>query len=86
MIDVGFFHHREKLPGIGGQGLDITPLAFRVNGIKRQGRLTGTRQAGNDNQAISGYFQVDTFQVMGAGTPNTNGIHINLFAQSTVNC
>ena len=33
-IDVGALHLIQKLAGIGGERLDVAPLAFGVNGIE----------------------------------------------------
>ena len=30
MIDVGLFHHRQELPGVGRQRFDVAPLPFGV--------------------------------------------------------
>ena len=35
-VDVGLFHHRQELPGIGRQGFDIAALAFGVQRVERQ--------------------------------------------------
>ncbi len=36
-IDIGFVHLSQELPGIGGKRLNITTLAFGIQGIKGQG-------------------------------------------------
>ena len=38
-IDIGFFHHRQELPGIGRQRFHIAALAFGVQRIERQRRF-----------------------------------------------
>ncbi len=35
-VDVGFFHHRQELPGVGRQRFDIASLAFGVQGVESQ--------------------------------------------------
>ena len=37
VVHIGLFHHRQELPGIGGQGFHVAPLALGVEGIESQG-------------------------------------------------
>ena len=37
---IRLFHLPQELPGIGGQGLHISPLSLRIDGIKGKGRLS----------------------------------------------
>ena len=52
MIDVGFFHHRQELPGVGRQGLDIAALTFSIDRVECQRRFAGSREAGEHDQLI----------------------------------
>ena len=36
VVHIGFFHHRQELAGIGGEGLHIAALAFCVERVKGQ--------------------------------------------------
>ena len=36
MVHIGLFHHRQELPCIGRQGLDIAPLALGIQRVKGQ--------------------------------------------------
>src|SRR5690606_23929834 len=67
-VHVGLVHLPQELAGVGREGLHIAPLPFRVNGIKGQGRLPGSRQAGDHHQLVPGYFHIYIFQVVLAGT------------------
>ena len=58
IVHVGLFHLAQKLPGIGGQGFHIPPLAFGVNGIKGQGGFAAAGKAGEYDQLIPGQGQV----------------------------
>ena len=58
-VHIRAFHLIEELPGIGGQGFDVSPLSFRVNGIERQRGFSRTAQAGDDGQTIPGNSNVD---------------------------
>jgi len=36
MVDIGFFHHRQELPRVGRQRLDIAALTLGVEGVEGQ--------------------------------------------------
>ncbi|MNT07354.1 hypothetical protein D3C72_1420540 [compost metagenome] len=36
-VDVGLFHHRQELPGVGRQRFDVAALTFGVQGVESQG-------------------------------------------------
>ena len=36
VVHIGLVHHREELPGIGGEGLDVAALPLRVDGVEGQ--------------------------------------------------
>ena len=40
-LDFRFFNPFQKLAGVCRQGLDISPLALRINRVKRKGGLSG---------------------------------------------
>ena len=63
-IDIGPLHLIEKLPGIGRQRFDVPPLAFRVNGVERQRRLSRSAQASNHRQTIPRNAHTDVLQVV----------------------
>ena len=75
VVHIGLLHHRQELPGIGGQGLHVTALAFGVEGVERQRRFPGPGKSGDHHQLVTGNVEVHVFQVMGASAPNQNGIH-----------
>ncbi|MNS72657.1 hypothetical protein D3C72_1060760 [compost metagenome] len=77
-IDVGLFHHRQELPGVGRQRFHIAALAFGVQGVERQGRLAGTGQAGDHDQLVPGQGQVDVLQVVGTCPTNQDLVHCGL--------
>ena len=85
-IHVRLIHDVHKTPGVGTHAFGITPLPFGVQGIKSKGTLPGTGQTGNHSKAVAGNIRVHVFQVMGAGTPNTDPIvgHDASFAAAKV--
>ena len=54
MINVGLFHHRQELAGVGRQRLDVAALAFGINGVERERRFAGAGQAREDDQLVPG--------------------------------
>jgi hypothetical protein len=67
-LDIGILPLLEKLPGIGGEGFDITPLPLGLMGIEGESRLSGAGDAGDDDELVAGDGDVDTFEVVLAGT------------------
>ena len=43
MVHVGLVHLPEELPRVGGEALDVAPLALGVDGVESQGRLAAPR-------------------------------------------
>src|SRR4029079_14425850 len=58
-----------------GKRLDVTALAFGVQGIESQRRLARARQAGNHDQPVAWQIEVDVFQSLRAGTADADEIH-----------
>ena len=75
VVHIGFFHHRQKLTGVGGKGLHVTALALGIEGVEGQRGFARPGQTGNYHQLVPGDIQVHVFQVMGACATNQNGIH-----------
>ena len=63
----GFFHQIQKLARIRRKAFDITALPFGIDGVKREGRLSGAGKAGDDGQFVFGDADVDVFKVVFAG-------------------
>ena len=60
-VHQGLVHPVEKLAGVGGEGLDVAALPFRVEGVEDQGGLAGTADAGHDNEFAERQVEVETF-------------------------
>ena len=60
-VDFWFVHDSQKLPGIRGEGLDITPLTLGIDGIKGETGFAGTGYTGENNQLIFGDVDGDVF-------------------------
>ena len=63
-VHIRFLHLPQKLPGIRGQTFHITPLSFRINGVKGQGAFPGTGKPRQDHKFISGNIHVEAFQII----------------------
>ena len=63
-IDIRLVHLAEKLPRIGGKGLDIAPLPFGIERIEGQGRLPRSGDAGEHHQAVAGQVDIDVLEVV----------------------
>ncbi|EFH21665.1 hypothetical protein NEIPOLOT_02542 [Neisseria polysaccharea ATCC 43768] len=73
-IDIGFVHHLQKLPRIGGKALDITPLPFGIQRVKRQRRLAAARQSCYHHELVARNVQIDVFQIMRARAADADGV------------
>ncbi len=64
LVDIGLAHAVEELAGVGGEGFDVAPLAFGVDGIKDKRRLAGAGDAGDDGELIVGDVERDILEVV----------------------
>src|SRR6266853_2873137 len=63
-IDFGPFHLVKELSCIGGKRLDVTALAFRIDGVESERGLARPGEAGDDREAVPGDFDADIFEVV----------------------
>ena len=66
-VDVGLLHLPEELPGVGGQGLHVPPLALGVDRVEGEGGLAGAGQPREHDQAVTGELQRDVLEVVLTG-------------------
>ena len=74
MVHIRLFHHGQELPGVGGEGLHVAALSFRIEGIEGQGRFAGPGQARDHGEFVPWNVQIDVTQIVGPGTPDGDGI------------
>ena len=74
-IDIRFLHHRQELPRIGRQGLDIAALALGIDGIEGERGLPRAGQPGDDDEPVPRQVEVDVLEIVGPGTPDADGVH-----------
>ena len=69
-MDLGFFvdtihirlvHLAQKLAGIAGQTLHVATLTLGIDGVEGQTAFSGTTEAGEHHQLISGDGQIHVF-------------------------
>ena len=61
---IGLVESAHELSCIRTQALHITALAFGIQGVERQGRLTRSRKASDDHQLVLRDLQTNAFQVV----------------------
>ena len=69
----GAVHPVEELAGVGGERLDVAPLALGVERVEGEGRLARARHPGDDGQAAQGEVHVHAAQVVLAGASDADG-------------
>src|SRR4029450_13540787 len=67
-------HAVEKLPHIGAECFDVTPLAFSVNRLECQTRFAATAGARDDRQLPKRKIDIDSFEIVLACPTNLNAI------------
>ncbi len=73
-IHVRLFHHRQELPRVGGQRLDVAALALGIDRVEGERRLARAGQAGEDDQAVARQVQVDVLEIVRARAADVDGL------------
>src|SRR5581483_4374491 len=81
-VNVGLVHAFEELPRVGRQALDVTPLAFGVDGVKGERRFARAADTGYDRQLVDRNLDVDVLQVVNASATHAD----NLFSHYSPAC
>src|SRR4029077_2558127 len=74
VVHARFVHAVEELPHVGAERLDVTTLAFGVNGLERETRFAAATGAGDDCQLSKRKVEIDTFKVVLARSTNFDAI------------
>ena len=61
IVDVGPRHDFEKLARVGGQAVEVAPLAFGVNDVEGERRFARAAQTGEDDETVARNIQADVF-------------------------
>ena len=75
MVDVRLFHHGEELARVRRQGFDVSPLAFRVDGVERKRGFARPGQPGDHDQFVPRQVEVNIGQVVRACAAYENLVH-----------
>ncbi|OPZ82265.1 MAG: hypothetical protein BWY77_00253 [bacterium ADurb.Bin431] len=70
VINIRFFHQPEKLPGVGGEGLDVAALSLGIKGVEGEGGFAAPREAGDHDQPVARDFEIDILEIVFAGAAN----------------
>ena len=73
-IEIGLVHLPEELACVGRKAFDVATLAFGIDGIEGQARLSASRQAGDHDQLVARDGHVDVFQIVLASAAYDDGI------------
>src|SRR6266566_7159330 len=63
-VHVRAFHLVQELPGVRGERLHVAALAFGVNGVKRERRLSRAGKPGDHSQAVARDVEIEVLQVV----------------------
>ena len=66
VVDVGFLHHGQELPGVRRQRLDVAALALGVEGVEGQRGLPGAGQTRDHDELVPGDVEIDVLEVVGS--------------------
>ena len=67
VVDLGLGHLAQKLPGEGGQTLDVPPLPLGIERVERQRALARAGDAGQADELVARQSHVDAAEVVLAG-------------------
>ena len=78
VVHVGLVHLPEEHPRVAGKALDIAPLALGVYGVERERALAAAGEAGEHDELVARYLQVDVFEVVLPRALDENAVSHNL--------
>ena len=67
-------HAIQELARVGRKGFDVAALALGIQRVEHQRGLSGSADAGNDDQLVEGQVQIKIFEIVLAGTADADGI------------
>ena len=73
-VHVGLVHLLEELARVGGERLDVAALPLGEEGVERERRLAGSRDAGDHDQPVARDVEVDVLEVVLAGAANRDHV------------
>jgi hypothetical protein len=73
-LDLRLVHAIEELPGVRGEGLDVTALAFGIQGVEHQRRLARPRDARHDDQLVERDVEIEALEIVLARATHADGV------------
>ena len=73
-LDVRLVHAVEKLPGVGGKAFDVAALAFGIEDVEGQRRLSRTADAGDDGQRVERNVEIEILEIVLLGAADVDAI------------
>ncbi len=70
---VRLFERFEKLPGIGGERFNVTPLPFGIERVESERTFPCPTDTGHDDQLAQRQVEINAFQIMGSDLAETDG-------------
>ena len=70
LVHIGLLHLAEELPRVCGEGFDVPPLPFSIDGIERERTLSGAGHPGDDHQLAAGNHDIYVLEVVLTRTPH----------------
>ncbi len=75
VIDVGLLHHRQELPRVRRQRLDVAALPFGVDRVERERGFARTGEPGDHDQLVAREIEIDVLEIVRARTANADRVH-----------
>ena len=72
MIELGFLHLADELPGVGAEALDVAPLSLGIDRVHGQGTLARAAGATENGHLVAGNIDVDALEVVLPGAADSN--------------
>ncbi len=73
-LDVRLVHAVEKLARIGGKAFDVAALAFGIEDVEGQRRLSRAADAGDDGQRVERNIEIEIIEIVLLGAADAYGI------------
>ena len=73
-VDVRLLHQPQELARVGGERLDVAPLALGVDRVEGKARLAGAREPGDDDQRVPRQLNIDVLEVVLAGAGDDDAV------------
>ena len=73
-VEVGLVHLPQELAGVAGEGLDVAALPLGVDRVEGEARLARPGEAGDHDELVARYVDVDVGEVVLARASDDDGV------------